>query len=659
MAIFVILVSFQNCSPVQFQELDLSSQNDTGIPFVGGPLVLAVHGACGLSHQDVFSVIPQSNLCSLGEASPILGSGPWRWTCAGANGGADAVCVANKEGLPVAVVGACGGSHQQQRSSAPVDNLCSVGSASVVVASAGPWTWTCAGSNGGPSASCFATRLTPINGACGRSHAQSFSSTPADGLCALGTASSVTGTGPWLWNCVGAAGGSTAACSANKQNATVTTCAPIPGVNAGNWTGVVNAYKKSNLVRQGSTCPVSQFTCDNGVIKLNGSSFALNTSNPDLTAYSSSSTSCKQVPYITCNMNYSYSSGGVFVNWSFSNTNQEFINKAASGYVCQVDGQTVRGSISDILSINKAGPVDAGAPVQCSITVQDVLGHTNTCGGYNSLWCSVKASPVGVSNVSINWDLGGYSSGSYVLTTNNVPQAPVALPAGGVKGGSSDFPAASYNIAATLNSADGLLRCEASTAMACGGSAPLYNGLVSTGMNRSVLPDPSNPGQCMCEGGLVYDRNTNRCQKSCPIGTHFNDRNGVYTCDSCKDATVVGSNGSYTVAGTLLKSSSFGNICVYPGFSEDYYEDPLTQSACYRSYSFGGWPSGAPTSAQFNTNSYPSQDGALCSFSPHSAAKSYLLNCRKTSVREGYCAGATAGGSGSSASGGGIVSQGY
>ncbi|HBG07820.1 MAG: hypothetical protein A2075_22915 [Geobacteraceae bacterium GWC2_58_44] len=53
----------------------------------------------------------------------------------------------------------------------------------------------------------------PINGACGTSNGHSFAVAPSTGLCSAGTASSVTGTGPWSWTCQGANGGSNATCS--------------------------------------------------------------------------------------------------------------------------------------------------------------------------------------------------------------------------------------------------------------------------------------------------------------------------------------------------------------------------------------------------------------------------------------------------------------
>jgi len=58
-----------------------------------------------------------------------------------------------------AVNGLCGSANGQGFSAMPVANLCSVGTASAVIGGASQWTWTCAGRNGGTTASCAANRL--------------------------------------------------------------------------------------------------------------------------------------------------------------------------------------------------------------------------------------------------------------------------------------------------------------------------------------------------------------------------------------------------------------------------------------------------------------------------------------------------------------------
>ena len=56
--------------------------------------------------------------------------------------------------------------------------------------------------------------ISGANGSCGPSNGLALSSAPSTGLCTTGTASGVTGTGPWSWTCAGSGGGSTANCGA-------------------------------------------------------------------------------------------------------------------------------------------------------------------------------------------------------------------------------------------------------------------------------------------------------------------------------------------------------------------------------------------------------------------------------------------------------------
>jgi hypothetical protein len=114
-----------------------------------------------------------------------------------------------------AVNGACGSSDGGSDSTAPTANLCTAGTASTVSGS-GPWSWSCAGSSGGSTATCSATEVAsaqPVNGACGSSNGGSDSTAPTANLCTAGTASAVSGSGPWSWSCGGSSGGSTATCS--------------------------------------------------------------------------------------------------------------------------------------------------------------------------------------------------------------------------------------------------------------------------------------------------------------------------------------------------------------------------------------------------------------------------------------------------------------
>lgn len=118
-------------------------------------------------------------------------------------------------GVALATPGVCGSSAGQTHATKPTTNLCSLGNASTVSGS-GPWTWTCTTSGHQPTA-CQATKsVPPANGNCGSSDGKTVSSKPTSGLCSSGVATAVSGSGPWAWSCAGENGGSTDTCNADK-----------------------------------------------------------------------------------------------------------------------------------------------------------------------------------------------------------------------------------------------------------------------------------------------------------------------------------------------------------------------------------------------------------------------------------------------------------
>ncbi len=118
-------------------------------------------------------------------------------------------------GMALATSGACGSSAGKSLTAKPENNLCSVGTASSVSGS-GPWTWTCT-APGYPAASCQAEKsVPPVNGSCGISDGKTLTAKPTSNLCSSGVATSVSGSGPWTWSCSGENGGSSDVCSADK-----------------------------------------------------------------------------------------------------------------------------------------------------------------------------------------------------------------------------------------------------------------------------------------------------------------------------------------------------------------------------------------------------------------------------------------------------------
>jgi uncharacterized protein DUF1566/lectin-like protein/putative Ig domain-containing protein/List-Bact-rpt repeat protein len=203
--------------------------------------VVCMNGACGSSNEAGFIVAPTANLCVSGVPTSVTGTGPWNWTCQGIDSGSSETCGAN-----LLVNGNCGSANASNLIAAPSANLCSAGTASDVTGT-GPWAWTCSGSNGGSAAACSANLIT--NGACGTSSGSINQTAPTNNLCSSGIATAVSGTGPWNWSCQGGYSGTDASCSANIQTYTV-----ITSVQGGN--GTVSCISPVNHGAN-STCTIT------------------------------------------------------------------------------------------------------------------------------------------------------------------------------------------------------------------------------------------------------------------------------------------------------------------------------------------------------------------------------------------------------------------
>ena len=211
-------------------------------------VIFTGNGACGSSNGQILTTAPAVNLCGLGSASAVNGSGPWTWSCAGVNGGTTANCSVNIQTYTVTPAVSSGGTIS------PASRIVSHGNtASFTVSPDMGYTASISGACGGSivdnvyttraiTGSCNETVTFISNGACGSSNGQILTATPAE-LCSVGTASSVTGSGPWTWSCTGVNGGTTASCSANIQTYTVT-----PAVSSG---GTISPA--SRTVTHGST----------------------------------------------------------------------------------------------------------------------------------------------------------------------------------------------------------------------------------------------------------------------------------------------------------------------------------------------------------------------------------------------------------------------
>ena len=224
-----------------------------------------VNGTCGSSNGAIFTTAPTANLCSVGIASAVTGTGPFSWTCAGSNGGTTASCTAQLQVVtppadvtpPTAVSFVTSGTSgstaaisvtfsEAIAATKPLGMVVKIGTFNTAVTVSGSvatiklmsccvpllkpgveYTLTIPAGSFRDAAGnlnalitapvTFGSAPAPVNGTCGSANGAIFTAAPAVNLCTAGTASAVTGTGPFTWTCAGSNGGTTASCSAQLQ----------------------------------------------------------------------------------------------------------------------------------------------------------------------------------------------------------------------------------------------------------------------------------------------------------------------------------------------------------------------------------------------------------------------------------------------------------
>ena len=107
----------------------------------------------------------------------------------------------------------------------------------------------------------------PINGACGSSDGASLTQAPSADLCHTGTASAVTGSGPWSWSCRGQYGGITTQCTASQTpqgcepNIQITGYGPCSAACGGGSRDVYRDDGCANSSTSSEACNTQACTC--------------------------------------------------------------------------------------------------------------------------------------------------------------------------------------------------------------------------------------------------------------------------------------------------------------------------------------------------------------------------------------------------------------
>lgn len=221
-----------------------------------------VDGACGEAGGGHFGSAPTSDLCTAGTASAVSGDGPFTWTCGGLNGGDDITCSANRScagGEASWTVGdhTCSGSvaarnHGQSRTA--TDNGPPNTGTATLRCDQGAWV---------PQSG--ATCAPGVVGACGSARGRSTLTPPTSNLCSAGTATPVTGDGPWTWTCQGSGAGADAECSSNRSCAGVSMSWTVEGSTCGGEIGNRNHGQSRTATAQGpQTAGSATYRCEQG-----------------------------------------------------------------------------------------------------------------------------------------------------------------------------------------------------------------------------------------------------------------------------------------------------------------------------------------------------------------------------------------------------------
>lgn len=211
-----------------------------------------VDATCGSADNTSVSAMPTNangEQCAANSKPALAISGPtsFTWSCTSLTGGLEANCSAQRVVTYTVTPSVIGGAGSiSPNSPVPVNG----GSSLTVTANPGSYntTWggTCGGTPNGNTSyttnavntnctvtATFTAAPAAINGSCGTSSGQTFSSPPTTALCSAGTPTSVSTGSSYTWSCSGSNGGTTASCSA-----TIATPPPVVGggdPGTGSW----------------------------------------------------------------------------------------------------------------------------------------------------------------------------------------------------------------------------------------------------------------------------------------------------------------------------------------------------------------------------------------------------------------------------------------
>ncbi|WP_279387970.1 choice-of-anchor U domain-containing protein [Thiobaca trueperi] len=394
-----------------------------------------INGSCGTANQPAISA-PTTNLCAAGRASPVSGSGPWAWSCQGLAGGTTASCAAPlRTWTATASVNGTGGSISPASQSVSHNARASF----AVTPATGYGIASVSGCGGSLSGSLYTTgpitdntctvsasfSQNAVAGVCGSDHGKALSSTPTN-LCATGSASGVSGTGPWTWTCAGTGGGAPANCAATTFH-TVTATAGADGSISPTSRTVNDGGVTSFTVTPDNGFAIGTVSSDTCGGSLNGNLYTTGTVNAACTVTASFTATNTSTTIISVNPTPSKIGQPVTVSYSVSTPGAA----SDSVTVTAQDGTTCSGTAgggSCTLTFNSAG------------TKTLIASYTGTAGKQNSASSGTNhlvADAPSLATPSLNSGVVGVpyamqlvASGGHVTTATPYRFNATGLPAG-------------------------------------------------------------------------------------------------------------------------------------------------------------------------------------------------------------------------------------
>ncbi|MGK0345845.1 MAG: UDP-3-O-[3-hydroxymyristoyl] glucosamine N-acyltransferase, partial [Myxococcota bacterium] len=413
-----------------------------------GTCVTANDGACGAAANGNTTSAPVTGLCGAGRASSVSGSGPYRWTCSGADGGDTASCQSARSCLSTSTSWAVGGSS----CSATVASLTNGQSASVSdggLPTTGAATVQCA--QGALQVGAGASCVTAVNARCGASNGSSNTQAPSTNLCSVGGETSVSGSGPYRWTCRGLNGGTNASCSANRSCSGIGQSWSVSGSScSANVSAVGHSGSRTATDSGLPTTGSRSYNCSQGSWSGQGSGSCVTAGNGRCGPANGGSTSDAPSSGARCSSGTpSGVSGSGPYRWSCSGSNGGSTVSCSSNRSCSGTGQTwsvsgasCSGSVSSVSHSSSQTATDRGLPTtgsrsySCSQgswagqgTGSCVTAGNGSCGTANggsttsapstSARCR-SGSPSGISGSGpYRWTCSGSNGGSSASCSSN------------------------------------------------------------------------------------------------------------------------------------------------------------------------------------------------------------------------------------------------